>query len=50
MERSPACSMSTSKLSVSAIQIPHVNVNSVVFDDARDAITGLSSDRITFTH
>jgi len=38
------------KMGVSALQIPNLNLQSVAFDDAREKITGLSSDQISFTH
>src|SRR5262249_23542616 len=37
-------------MQVSALQIPGIDVQNVSFDDAREKITGLSSDQITFTH
>jgi hypothetical protein len=36
------------RLVVSALQIPGIDVGNVVFDDARERLTGLSSDEITF--
>jgi hypothetical protein len=38
------------RLQVSALQIPGINVTDIRFDDARDKITGLSSDEIVFTN
>jgi hypothetical protein len=37
------------RLDVSALAIPGAKLQDVAFDDAREAITGLSSDEITFT-
>jgi hypothetical protein len=34
----------------SALQIPGIDLGNVSFDDAKDLITGLSSDQVTFTH
>jgi len=36
-------------LVVTAIQIPGINLTSVAFDQARDRLTAISSDQITFT-
>lgn len=36
-------------LKVNALQIPGLNLRDVQFDDAKDLLTGLSSDAITFT-
>jgi len=38
------------RLVVSALQIPGIDLGNVTFDDARERLTGLSSDEITFTH
>jgi hypothetical protein len=40
----------TLALKVSALQIPNADLHNVAFDDAREKITGLSSDKIAFTH
>jgi hypothetical protein len=37
-------------LVVSALQIPGIDLANVAFDDARERLTALSSDQITFTH
>jgi hypothetical protein len=37
-------------LTVSALQIPGIDLNNVTFDDAQQALTGSSSSQITFTH
>ena len=34
----------------SALQIPGINLGNVELDDARDKITGISNDFVTFTH
>jgi hypothetical protein len=40
----------TDTLTVSALQIPGIDLTDVAFDDAQQALTALSSDQITFTH
>jgi hypothetical protein len=40
----------TDTLTVSALQIPGIDLTNVAFDDAQQVLTGLSSDQITFTH
>jgi len=40
----------TDTLTVSALQIPGIDLTNVAFDDAQQALTALSSDQITFTH
>lgn len=40
----------TNALAVSALEIPGIDLANVSFDDARDRLTALSNDRITFTH
>jgi hypothetical protein len=42
--------MGMMRLQASALQIPGVSLTNVSFDDARDKITGLSSDEIIFTN
>jgi len=34
----------------SALQIPGIDLGNVAFDDAKNLITGLSSDQVAFTH
>ena len=40
----------TDTVTISALQIPGVDLGNVAFDDAQQALTGLASDQITFTH
>lgn len=40
----------TDTLTISALQIPGVDLGNVAFDDAQQALTALSSDQIAFTH
>ena len=40
----------TDTLTVSALQIPGIDLTNVAFDDAQQVLTGLSSDQITFTY
>ena len=40
----------TVRFSVSALQIPGVELTAVQFDDAKDLLTAISSDQVTYTH
>ena len=40
----------SARLKVSALKIPGVDLNDVVFDELQDEITALSTNAITFTH
>jgi hypothetical protein len=42
--------LGTVTFSVSALQIPGVKLTDVQFDDAKDLLTGLSSDEVTYSH